>query len=513
MWTAKIDQTLWLSRLIWVCTGTLWVIMSPKILHVDSEDWSEFVTEQTDLSLCWHSMGCHEPEDSACGQWTLIRLCDWTDWSESVLALYGLSWARRFCMWTTKIDQTLWLSRLIWIYTGTMWVVMSPKILHVDSKDWSEFVTEQTDLNLYWHSVGCHEPEDSACGQQRLIRLCDWENWSESVLALYGLSWARRFFMWTAKIDQTLWLNRLIWVCAGTLWVVMSPKILHVDSKDWSDFVTEQTDLSLCWHSIGCHEPKDSSCGQQRLIRLCDWTDWSESVLALYGLSWARRYCMWTAKIDQTLWLIWMYWHSMACHEPEDSVCGQQTLIRLCCWLCWGLTSQSTIFQSCQDGAIASWVINQYFRGVKCLAQGHNTAAVGLEPRTSRSGVRHSTTEPPRSPSRSDFVTEQTDLSLCWHSVGCHEPEDSACGQQRFIRFCDWSESLLVLCWLSCQPEASACRLRKFIRLCDSAECSESLLCAHFLFVGIQLMYSCLSKISRSVLKNLDTGKICCKSS
>ena len=68
-------------------------------------------------------------------------------------------------------------------------------------------------------------------------------------------------------------------------------------------------------------------------------------------------------------------------------------------WLCWGLTSQSTIFQSYRDGAIASWVINQYFRGVKCLAQGHNTAAVGLEPRTSRSGVRHSTTEPPRSPS------------------------------------------------------------------------------------------------------------------
>ena len=67
-------------------------------------------------------------------------------------------------------------------------------------------------------------------------------------------------------------------------------------------------------------------------------------------------------------------------------------------WLCWGLTSQSTIFQSCRDGAIASWVINQYFRGVKCLAQGHNTAAVGFEPRTPRSGVRHSTTEPPRSP-------------------------------------------------------------------------------------------------------------------
>ena len=46
--------------------------------------------------------------------------------------------------------------------------------------------------------------------------------------------------------------------------------------------------------------------------------------------------------------------------------------------LCWGLTSQSTIFQSCRDGATASWVINQYFWGVKCLAQGHNTAAVGF---------------------------------------------------------------------------------------------------------------------------------------
>ena len=74
------------------------------------------------------------------------------------------------------------------------------------------------------------------------------------------------------------------------------------------------------------------------------------------------------------------------------------TLIMARIWLCWDLTSQSTIFQSCRDGAIASWVINQYFRGVKCLAQGHNMAAVGLEHRTSRSGVRHSTTEPPRSP-------------------------------------------------------------------------------------------------------------------
>ena len=80
-------------------------------------------------------------------------------------------------------------------------------------------------------------------------------------------------------------------------------------------------------------------------------------------------------------------------------------------WLYWGLTSQSTIFQSYRDGAIASWVINQYFRGVKCLAQGHNTAAVGLEPRTSRSGVRHSTTEPPRSPYSSGIPTKQKSVT------------------------------------------------------------------------------------------------------
>ena len=36
--------------------------------------------------------------------------------------------------------------------------------------------------------------------------------------------------------------------------------------------------------------------------------------------------------------------------------------IRFC--LCWGLTSQSTIFQSCRDGATASWVIKQYFQGI-----------------------------------------------------------------------------------------------------------------------------------------------------
>ena len=41
---------------------------------------------------------------------------------------------------------------------------------------------------------------------------------------------------------------------------------------------------------------------------------------------------------------------------------------------------------------------NQYCWVLMCLAQGHNTMTpVGIEPRTSRFGVRHSTTMPPRS--------------------------------------------------------------------------------------------------------------------
>ena len=82
------------------------------------------------------------------------------------------------------------------------------------------------------------------------------------------------------------------------------------------------------------------------------------------------------------------------CHRHADG--NDPQLLFVCLFVL--RTSQSTIFQSCRDGATASWVINQYFRGVKCLAQGHNTAAVGFEPPTSRSGVRHSTIEPPRSP-------------------------------------------------------------------------------------------------------------------
>ena len=99
-----------------------------------------------------------------------------------------------------------------------------------------------------------------------------------------------------------------------------------------------------------------------------------------------------------------------------------RSVIRSCkvggiCCLLWDWILTGSVIRSCQfclfvlrlnvpvnnfsvmsGQTTASWVINQYIRGVKCLAQGHNTAAVGIEPPTSRSGVRHSTTEPPHSP-------------------------------------------------------------------------------------------------------------------
>ena len=60
------------------------------------------------------------------------------------------------------------------------------------------------------------------------------------------------------------------------------------------------------------------------------------------------------------------------------------------------LTSRSTIFQPCWDGATASCVFTSTLGSLKCLAQGHYTAVMGFEPWTSRPGVRRSTTEPPR---------------------------------------------------------------------------------------------------------------------
>ena len=127
----------------------------------------------------------------------------------------------------------------------------------------------------------------------------------------------------------------------------------------------------------------------------------AQADLHLCFLYMAKAVLSWRGSFD----VFCRMWHSIIsnpdyCHfhllDVIKAAAHKSFKVFVC--LCWGLTSQSTIFQSCRDGTTASWVINQYFRGVKCLAQGHNTAAVGFEPPTSRSGVRHSTTEPPCSP-------------------------------------------------------------------------------------------------------------------
>ena len=75
----------------------------------------------------------------------------------------------------------------------------------------------------------------------------------------------------------------------------------------------------------------------------------------------------------QMLWAnkTWHFKLLSACLEGSWTYLGDPWMdnlpLQLFVCLCWGLTSQSTIFQSCRDGATASWVINQYFRGVKCL--------------------------------------------------------------------------------------------------------------------------------------------------
>ena len=112
----------------------------------------------------------------------------------------------------------------------------------------------------------------------------------------------------------------------------------------------------------------------------------------------------WKAKCIQ----ISGFWH-LTPYSRAHTV-TLRTCLFVC--LCWGLTSHSTIFQSCRDGATASWVINQYFRGVKCLAQGHNTAAVGIEPPTSRSGVRHSTNYAPVKIRKSKYNLQCLTLKL-----------------------------------------------------------------------------------------------------
>ena len=77
--------------------------------------------------------------------------------------------------------------------------------------------------------------------------------------------------------------------------------------------------------------------------------------------------------------------------QTDKAVCGRQG------WLLLFLFNVPVNnVQSFWDGATASWVFTTTLGTLICLAQGHYTAVVGLEPWTSRSGVHSSTTEPPR---------------------------------------------------------------------------------------------------------------------
>ena len=62
-------------------------------------------------------------------------------------------------------------------------------------------------------------------------------------------------------------------------------------------------------------------------------------------------------------------------------------------------TSQSTIFQSCRDCATASWVL-PVLSGSKVSCSSTQHGGGRLRTPIFRSGVRRSTTEPPRSPSQ-----------------------------------------------------------------------------------------------------------------
>ena len=85
---------------------------------------------------------------------------------------------------------------------------------------------------------------------------------------------------------------------------------------------------------------------------------------------------------------------------------NSMTTVRFVCLFVLRVNVPVNNFQSCRDGATASWVLNQYFRGVKSLVQGHNTAEVGFEPRplAPESDTLHSTTEPPRSPNSQVWI-------------------------------------------------------------------------------------------------------------
>ena len=189
--------------------------------------------------------------------------------------------------------------------------------------------------------------------------------------------------------DQTGQMPKLIWVFAGctghfVAFVMLQLICWSLSNKEKKNEPAHEI-MALFIPSNMHAQP---SSGARCLIFLSD--PLSTSILHMCEHRRLWRDC---ANVQARLSLRWSPIHK---YMYQNLMSWLKWCLFVC--LCWGLTSQSTIFQSCRDGATASWVINQYFRGVKYLAQGHNTAAVGFEPPTSRSGVQHSTTEPPRSP-------------------------------------------------------------------------------------------------------------------
>ena len=214
--------------------------------------------------------------------------------------------------------------------------------------------------------------------------------------------------MWVQRRLRSAWVSTQSDQSSMSSWRKLGSLATHwVHSED-----SDQTDLSLRWvhsHFVGF------------VMRWLKWftseRDYTESSKKQRRLK-KPKYLKKTSSFElASITMLWQCWESNLAttvankHFVLGNLCASWNSLFVC--LCWGLTSQSTIFQSCRDGATASWVINQYFRGVKCLAQGHNTAAAGIEPPTSRSGVRHSTTEPPRSPSwnRNCILLEQSSES------------------------------------------------------------------------------------------------------
>ena len=81
----------------------------------------------------------------------------------------------------------------------------------------------------------------------------------------------------------------------------------------------------------------------------------------------------------------------------------------------WTYHSNPLLYIVCLQFDLTLPGFNQYCRELMCLAQAHNTMTpVGIEPRTSRFGVRRSTTTPPHFLSTFLYWNETTHRNHLW---------------------------------------------------------------------------------------------------